>query len=131
MGRVWALLLGILLISHGGVGLFIEGEHILGIFNTDVLIDVVYLVCGIALLLAGALPTSGAVLRPVLAASGVVLLGIGLLALGDDTVGGLFPTGFTLIDLLLFFTAGGGSLLFAVTPRTAAPLETEGVRILG
>jgi hypothetical protein len=131
MGRTYALILGILLATHGGVGLFVEGEHMLAMFNSDILIDIVYLVFAAALLIVGFAPDDELPMRGVLAVVGVVFVGIGLIGLGDDTVFGLLPTGLTWVDLLLFFGAGGGALISAVVPRTAEPLMSSGVRVVG
>lgn len=131
MGRPYALILGFILLSHGGVGLFIEGEHILGIFNTDILIDIVYLASAIALLVVGFGHDNAKAMRGVLALVGVVFVGIGVLSLGDDTVFGLLPTGLTLFDIIVLFTAGGGALVSAVAPRTAEPLMSSGVPVIG
>jgi hypothetical protein len=131
MGRTYALILGILLATHGGVGLFVEGEHMLAMFNTDILIDIVYLVFAVALLIVGFAPDDEKQLRGVLAFVGLVFVGIGLAGLADETVFGLLPTGLTWVDLLLFFVAGGGALISAVAPRTAEPLMTGGERVVG
>jgi hypothetical protein len=131
MGRPYALILGFILLSHGGVGLFVEGEHILGIFNTDILIDIVYLASAIALLVVGFGHDNAKTMRGVLGVVGLVFVGIGLLGLADDTVSGLLPTGLTGFDLIVLFTAGGGALVSAVAPRTAAPLMSDGVAVIG
>lgn len=131
MGRPYALILGFILISHGGVGLFIEGEHILGIFNTDFAIDLIYLACSVALLAVGFGHDNAKAMRLVLAVVGVVLGGLGLASLADDTVFGMLPTGLTVFDIIILLTAGGGALVSAVAPRTAAPLMSDGVAVIG
>jgi hypothetical protein len=129
MGRVYALVLGVLLGTHGAVGIFIEGFHLMGWLNVDLLIDILYLASAAALLRVGLTDSSDRAMRIVLLAVGATQVGLGLLGLGDPTVSGLLPTGLTVIDLMLLFSAGGFAILFALLPRTAAPIETGGSRL--
>jgi len=115
-------MIGILLLSHGLLGLTIEGEHLLGIFNVDFLADLLYLACAAALLFVGSTQSSAFALRAVLGGVALLMLLIGLLGLADHKLGGLLPTGLGLMDFLVFFGIAGACALAAVLPRIDEPL---------
>lgn len=129
MGKLYALMLGIVLGSHGLVGLFIEGEHLLAILNVDIFIDIVYLLMSLLLFFVALTDSSPGSLRGVLFLVGAGLLAIGGLGLLDDTVLGLMPTGLTLVDFFLFFGAGVVSVIMAVLPSTVEPLTSVGTAL--
>ncbi|WP_150308424.1 hypothetical protein [Planctomonas psychrotolerans] len=129
MGRAAAVMIGILLGSHGFAGLFIEGEHMLGVFNVDILMDAVYLLSALALLVVGLTQSSAAALRGTLGAVAAVLIGIGLLGLLDRELFGAAPTGFMGPDFLFFFGVGAAAGFSALLPRITEPLTTGGTAI--
>ncbi|GHD44399.1 hypothetical protein D9V29_03280 [Mycetocola manganoxydans] len=124
MGKLYALILGIVLGGHGLVGLFIEGDRLMGILNVDTLVDVIYLVSAALLFLVAFTRSSPLMIRGVLFSVGGVLLLLGVLGLLDNRVFGLLPTGLTLVDFFLLFGAGGLTLIFSVLPSTPEPLTT-------
>jgi hypothetical protein len=126
MGKLYALMLGIVLGSHGLVGLFIEGEHLLAILNVDILIDVVYLLMALLLFFVALTDSSPGTIRGALFLVGAGLLVIGGFGLLDDTVFGLLPTGLTLVDFFLLFGAGAISVIMAVVPSSVEPLTSVG-----
>jgi hypothetical protein len=126
MGRAIAFMLGVLLGSHGFLGLFIEGEHMLGLFNVDILLDIVYLLCALVLLVVGGTRSPAGLLRGGLLLVAVVFISIGVLGLGDDTLAGLLPTGLTPVDIGFLFVVGGIAIGTALLPGVARPLETGG-----
>lgn len=126
MGKLYALMLAIVLGGHGLIGLFIEGEHLLAIFNVDIFIDWVYLLSAALLFFVALTDSSPGLLRGSLFLVGVVMLAIGGAGLLDNQVFGLMPLGLTLIDFFLFFGAGILSVIMAVLPSTAEPLTPEG-----
>ena len=126
MGKLYALMLGIVLGSHGLVGLFIEGEHLLAILNVDILIDVVYLLMSLLLFFVALTDSSPGTIRGALFLVGAGLLAIGGFGLLDDTVFGLLPTGLTLVDFFLLFGAGAISVIMAVAPSSVEPLTSVG-----
>ncbi|RUR01910.1 hypothetical protein [Labedella endophytica] len=130
MGKAFAIMLGILLGGHGFIGLFVEGEHLLGIFNVDILVDVLYLGLALVLLVVGCFSQNKAAIRGVLVLAGGALVLLGLAGLADDTVAGLLPTGLTLMDFVILFGAGAVSLIMAVLPSTTDPLVNGGERVL-
>lgn len=122
MGRPYALILGVLLAGHGLLGLLIVGQFIVGLFNTDLVLDLVYLVAGIALLWTGLARGARAMLRGTLVVVGIVLLGFAVISLGDPTIVGLLPNGLTWLDTAVQFVGGGLAILLAVLPRSVEPL---------
>jgi len=126
MGRAVGLVIGVLLGLHGLVGLFVEGDHLVELFNVDLLLDIVYLACAAALIGAALGARSPRVMRASLLAVGGVLLLLGVLGVLDNRLWGAAPTGFTGFDFLLFFAIGGACVVLALLPRTAAPLSTAG-----
>jgi hypothetical protein len=126
MAKAYAAMLGLFLGGHAFVGLFIEGDHILGLLNVDFFVDVTYLLCAGACLFVGSTDSSTRAVRGVLLAVGAYLVALGALGQLDKTVWGLLPTGLTVLDFLLLFSTGGLALLLAVVPAAARPLTTEG-----
>jgi hypothetical protein len=126
MGRAIAFMMGILLGSHGFLGLFVEGEHLLGLFNVDILLDIVYLFCAIMLLAVGGTQAPANILRAGLLFVAVVFILIAVLGLADDTLAGLLPTTLTRVDIGFLFVVGGIVAVTALLPRVARPLETGG-----
>ncbi|MFU8947872.1 hypothetical protein ACLRGF_14200 [Mycetocola zhadangensis] len=129
MGKLYALMLAIVLGSHGLVGLFIEGEHLLAILNVDIFIDVVYLVSSALLFVVALTDSSPGAIRGSLFLVGAVLLVIGGFGLLDNSVFGLMPTGLTLVDFFLFFGAGAVSVIMAILPSSVEPLTSTGARL--
>lgn len=122
MTKAIATMVGILLLSHGGLGLFVEGEHLLGLFNVDFSMDLFYLATGAALVWAGETHLSASGTRGVVGLVALLHVGVGLLGLLDKHLFGLAPTGYELFDFLLFFGLGGALLLAAVQPRPGSML---------
>jgi hypothetical protein len=130
MGKAFAIMLGILLGGHGFLGLFVEGEHLLGIFNVDILVDLLYLGLAFLLLVVGFFSENKAAIRGVLLLAGGALVLLGFAGLLDDRVFGFLPSGLTLMDFVILFGAGGVSMLMALLPSTTDPLVNGGVTVL-
>jgi hypothetical protein len=123
MARWTARILGIIVALLAVVGFFVEGEHLAGIANVDLTLDIVRVVIAAALLYVGFGTTSRGALTAVLAIVGVMYVLMGLLAFADNTLFGLLPTGFTGFDIGFHLVAGVVALIAAFTPvreRTAA-----------
>lgn len=120
MTKAIATMVGILLLSHGGLGLFIEGEHLLGLFNVDIALDLTYLTLGLLLVLVGETEVSAGLTRGVVALGALVMGGIGLVGLLDRHLLGLAPTGFELLDFLVFFGIAGSLGLAVLQSRSGA-----------
>jgi len=120
MTKAIATMVGILLLSHGGLGLFIEGEHLLGLFNVDIALDLTYLTLGLLLVLVGETEVSAGLTRGVVPLGALVMGGIGLVGLLDRHLLGLAPTGFELLDFLVFFGIAGSLGLAVLQSRSGA-----------
>ena len=126
MGKAWMVMVAAVLGGHGFVGLFIEGSHLLGILNVDLFVDVLYLLSAGVLLFAGTRQLPPAPIRATLAAFGGLFTLMGVLSIIDNELGGLTPTGFTIVDDFLFFGIGLSGLALAATPSSVESLTTGG-----
>lgn len=126
MAKAIATMLGLLIAAHGILSLFVEGSLLLGVFNADAALDVLYLLSAVVLLVAGATGSSQRGAARTLAAIGVVYAVVGLLGLADHRLGGVTPTGLTLMDYIFFFAVAGSALATAVLPGGRKPLEWAG-----
>ncbi|WP_317229703.1 hypothetical protein [Clavibacter sp. MX14-G9D] len=126
MGKAWMVMVAAVLGGHGFVGLFIEGSHLLGILNVDLFVDVLYLLSAGVLLFAGTRQLRPLPIRATLAAFGGLFTLMGVLSIVDNELGGLTPTGFTIVDDFLFFGIGLSGLALAATPSSVEPLTTGG-----
>jgi hypothetical protein len=129
MAKAYAVMLGILIGSHAFVGWFIEGSRMLGVLNVDIFNDIVYTVCAVALLVVGSTDTPVKVIQSVLVVVGLVFVLIGALSVMDERLGGLLPSGTTIIDHLLLLGTGGAALILGVSPWARKPLTTDGTAL--
>jgi hypothetical protein len=129
MAKAYALMLGIIIGSHALIGWFIEGHLMIGLFNVDIVNDIVYTICAAALLLVGATPAPVKAIQGVLLLVGLVFVLLGLGTLLDQHLGGLLPTGTTVLDHLLLLSTGAGALLLGVLPSARKPLVTNGTAL--
>ena len=118
MLRIIARILGIVVALLAIAGFFIEGEHLLGIMNVDITLDILRVVIAAALLYVGFGRSSAGALRAVVIIVGAMYVLMGLLAFADPTLFGLLPTGFTGFDIGFHLIVGLGSLLAAFLPAT-------------
>lgn len=116
MSKVIALMMAFVLGGHGLLGLFIEGQPLL-LFNVDLTVDALHLLCAGVLAFAGRPHASVTTVRGGLLLVAVLQAGVGLMGLGDRHLGGLAPTGLQPLDFLLTFGFAGAALLAAVLPR--------------
>jgi hypothetical protein len=128
MAKSLSLLLAAIIGGHGFLGLFVEGEHLLGIFSVDITLDLVYLGCA-ALLLVAAVPAVRAVpFRLLVAVVAVAQLALLLAGLADRDLYGAAPTGLTLMDDVVFLANGGAAAVIALLPHPEVPLWEETTR---
>jgi hypothetical protein len=116
MLRNIARILGIVVALLAILGFFVEGDHLLGIMNVDLTLDIVRVVIAAALLYVGFAPVGLGAVRAVLIIVGAMYVLMGLLAFADPTLFGLLPTGFTGFDIGFHLIVGLGSLLVAFLP---------------
>jgi len=119
-------MMGVLLGSHGFLGLFIEGEHLLGLFNVDILLDIVYLLSALVLLVVGGTRAPAGLLRGGLFLVAIVFILIAVLGLADNTLVGLLPTGLTHVDIGFLFVIGAIAAFTGLLPGATRPLQTGG-----
>lgn len=120
MHRLTARVLGILVALLAVAGFFVEGDHLLGIMNVDLTLDIVRVVIAAALLVVGFAAVPDSAVRAVLIIVGAMYVLMGLLAFADATLFGLLPTGFTGFDIAFHLIVGAASVVIAVLPDRAA-----------
>src|SRR5919202_1006474 len=119
--RLYAQILGVVLILIGIVGLVVLGNEVwLGILNTDVLEDIVHILTGGLLAYVGFGRTDPATARNLVLALGVVYLAVGILGFVVPMMFGLIPHGYTLFDDLLHLALGVLSIAVALTASGAS-----------
>ncbi len=111
--RVYAQVLGVVLILIGVLGLVLGERLLLGILNIDILEDIVHILTGAILAYVGFGRTDLALARNVVLGLGVIYLLVGLLGFVVPTLFGLLPDGYTIFDNLLHLALGGLSIAVA------------------
>ena len=111
--RLYAQILGAVLILISVVGLLLGEGLLLGILNIDVVEDIVHILTGGILAYVGfGRPDTGAA-RSVVGALGVVYLLVGILGFILPTLLGLIPSSYSIFDNLLHLALGVLSLVVA------------------
>ena len=111
--RVYAQVLGVVLILTGVLGLVLGERLLLGILNIDILEDIVHILTGAILAYVGFGRTDPALARNVVLGLGVIYLLVGLLGFVVPNLFGLLPDGYTIFDNLLHLALGGLSIAVA------------------
>lgn len=125
MLRNTARVLGVVVALLALVGFFVEGEHLAGIMNVDLALDLVRTVIAIALLYVGFSRVSLSAVRAVIIVVGAMYVLMGLLALADRTLFGLLPTGFTGFDIGFHLVVGALALIIALVPAASREVERK------
>ena len=119
--RVYAQVLGVVLILTGVLGLVLGERLLLGILNIDILEDLVHILTGGLLAYVGFGRTGLALARTLVLALGIIYLVVGLLGFVVPTLFGLLPDGYTVFDNLLHLALGLLSIAVAyLQPSTRA-----------
>jgi len=127
MHRMVAVVLGVVVGLLALIGFFIEGDHLLGIMNVDITLDVLRLVIAAALLVVGLAPSVPlAATRGVIIAVGAMYVLMGLLAFADPTLFGMLPTGFTGFDIGFHLIVGIAAIALGALPTRVADAATPG-----
>ncbi len=101
--RIYAVLIGLLAV----VGFFVpNGSYMFGIMNADTALDWLRLLLALFLLYVGFGSNNAALVRIGLWTTGVLYIGLGLLALFDNTLWGILPTGLTGFDVGFHLVTG-------------------------
>ncbi len=118
--RVYAQVLGVVLILIGVLGLILGDILLLGILNIDVVEDIVHILTGGILAYVGFGPVNIGTARSVVIVLGVVYLLVGILGFILPTLLGLIPHGYTVFDNLLHLLLGVLSIAIAFAERGTA-----------
>ena len=111
--RIYAQIIGVVLLLVGVVGLVLGDQVWLGILNIDIVEDIVHLLTGGLLAYVGFGRTDPAVTRTVVGVFGIVYLVVGVLGLVVPMMFGLIPNGYTVFDNLLHLALGVLSIALA------------------
>jgi preprotein translocase subunit Sss1 len=113
--RLYATIVGVVVLLVGAVGLIIGDpeDGLLGLFNVDIVEDIVHLTTGGLLAYVGFAGTNSAV-KSVVAALGVVYLLVGVIGFIVPEVFGLIPHEYSLADNILHLTLGALALFAAL-----------------
>ena len=117
MVRIYAQILGVVLILTGILGLVVGERLLLGILNVDILEDIVHILTGGILTYVGFGRTDLGLARNVVLALGVIYLLVGLLGFVLPSLFGLLPDGYTVFDNLLHLALGVVSIAVALFAR--------------
>lgn len=119
MLRMIARVLGVVVAVLAIAGFFVEGDHLLGIMNVDLALDVTRVLIAAALLIVGFANVPFAAVRAVLIVVGAMYVLMALVAFASPELGGILPTGFTGFDIAFHLIVGLGSLAVALIPSLA------------
>jgi hypothetical protein len=104
--RIYAQVLGVVLLLVGVVGLVLGEQVWLGILNVDILEDIVHLITGGLLAYVGFGRTDLGLTRTVVGVLGIIYLVVGVLGFVTPVLFGLIPHGYTVFDNLLHLALG-------------------------
>jgi len=111
--RIYAQILGVVLLVIGVLGLLLGDGLLLGILNIDVVEDIVHILTGGILAYVGFGQRDEGLARNVVGALGVIYLLVGVLGFIVPMLLGLIPHGYTIFDNLLHLALGILSLVVA------------------
>jgi hypothetical protein len=113
--RLYAKIVGVVVLLVGIVGVIAGDpeEGLFGLFNIDIVEDIVHLATGGLLAYAGFAGTNRAV-KTIVTALGVVYLLVGVLGFVTPELFGLIPHEYSLADNILHLTLGALALLAAL-----------------
>ncbi len=111
--RIYAQIIGVVLLLVGVVGLVLGDQVWLGILNIDIVEDIVHLLTGGLLAYVGFGRTDSAVTRTVVGVLGIVYLVVGVLGFVVPMMFGLIPNSYTVFDNLLHLALGVLSIALA------------------
>ena len=111
--RIYAQILGVVLLVIGVLGLLLGDGLLLGILNIDVVEDIVHILTGGILAYVGFGQADEGPARNVVGALGVIYLLVGVLGFIVPMLLGLIPHGYTIFDNLLHLALGVLSLVVA------------------
>lgn len=116
MHKQVAKILGIIVALLAIIGFFIEGEHLFGVMNVDLAMDIARTVLAIALLYVGFGPATNAAARLVVALVGGVYIVMAVVTFIDPMHFGLLNTEFTGFDVGFHLVVGALAVILALVP---------------
>jgi len=111
--RMYAQILGVVLLLIGVLGLILGEGLLLGILNMDITEDIVHILTGGVLAYVGFGQADLELTRNVVGALGVIYLLVGVIGFILPMLFGLIPSGYTVFDDLLHLVLGVLSLVIA------------------
>jgi hypothetical protein len=111
--RIYAQVIGVVLLLVGVVGLVLGNQVWLGLLNVDILEDIVHLTTGGLLAYVGFGRTDLTLTRTVVGVLGVIYLVVGVVGFVVPMIFGLIPHGYTVFDNLLHLALGVLSIALA------------------
>jgi hypothetical protein len=111
--RIYAQVIGVVLLLVGVVGLVLGNQVWLGLLNVDILEDIVHLITGGLLAYVGFGRTDLTLTRTVVGVLGVIYLVVGVVGFVVPMIFGLIPHGYTVFDNLLHLALGVLSIALA------------------
>jgi hypothetical protein len=111
--RIYAQIIGVVLLLVGVVGLVLGNQVWLGLLNVDILEDIVHLITGGLLAYVGFGRTDLTLTRTVVGVLGVIYLVVGVVGFVVPMIFGLIPHGYTVFDNLLHLALGVLSIALA------------------
>jgi hypothetical protein len=116
MARLYAKVVGAVVLVLGIVGLLAGNEDLLGVINIDVVEDLVHVASGGLLLYAGYKLAAPAV-KSIVGAVGVVYLLVGVVGFVAPELGGLLPHAYSVVDNIIHLTLGILGIAVAATQQ--------------
>jgi hypothetical protein len=120
MARMYAQIVGVVLLLLGVLGLLLGEQALLGIVNIDIVEDTVHLLTGGILAYVGFGQRDEGIARNVVGALGAVYLLVGVLGFIIPMLFGLLPHGYSVVDNLIHLALGVLSLIVAFASRGSA-----------
>jgi hypothetical protein len=101
---------GVVLIVFGIAGLALGEQHLAGLVDIDLAVDLLHLISGFLLAWVGFGPVSALSRRRAVGGIGLVYLAVSALGFVNPTLLGLVPAGFTLLDNVVHLAVGAPGL---------------------
>ncbi len=111
--RIYAQVVGVVLLLIGMLGLLLGERALLGILNIDIVEDIVHLLTGGILVYVGFGQRDEEIARTVVGALGAIYLLVGMLGFIIPMLFGLLPHGYSVVDNLIHLALGVLSLAVA------------------
>lgn len=122
--RMYAGVVGVVIILIGVVGLIAGEQPLLGLVNIDILEDIIHLATGGLLAYVGFGQRDVALARGVVGGLGVIYLLVGVLGFIVPMLFGLLPHGYSIVDNIIHLTLGVLGIVVAFSSQGGATART-------